>query len=813
MNDGPVDFPTGTIKCDPPNANLESWGGSIDITKNTNGFPVNIKNLILRGCFIRNTEYVIGVVVYIGHNTKIMKNAKSTPTKMTGVLKILNLLLYSIFGFQIGLILILAGLSLNWKNRHNDDIEYLMVSTNPSAGDYFIQLLTYWVTFSHLINISMAVVLQIIKLVQTFIINGDKKMYEPELKKGTLCRTSDLVEELGQIQFIFSDKTGTLTCNKMIFKKFYVGNIIYSVEPDQYCQGIELAIEKLQKIKDDDPLNLFCMTMALNHTVFPEIDSKGNLEYQASSPDEKALIKGACMLHYIYESKTSNTISLTLPNGNKIVYEILCELPFTPRNRMSVVVRQLNGNGVIYVLTKGADSSVIPICDSDAIDKNQAQSIIDGFAESGLRTLAFAFKTISDNEFGQWKAQLDEVNMSNDASKSNKIVDLYKNMENQMRFLGASAIEDKLQELVPETLSNLLNAGLRIWVLTGDKQLTAIKIGLSCNMISPKMYLCDLSLPSNSNPKMPQQLSQELQEKLEKEANKLNINLSEKIQKIEEYNKRINENKFAIVINGETISIALSFHSMQFFKLAMHSQAVICCRVSPSQKAQIVGLVKKMGKWTTLSIGDGANDVPMLLEAHVGIGVRGLEGAQAILASDYAICKFKYLQNMILFYGRCGYLRVSEFLCYYFYKNCICVFTEIIFVYLNGFSGQIFFYDMLLLLYNIVWSSLPCIAVYSLEFDINYDTSLKKPALYNAGPIRYYFNLKQFWIWLILSIYHGFASFGIPYLMMSGSISGDGSIREHWARSTVCFTVAFHVSTFKLYMETRCWHILNVYSI
>ena len=173
----------------------------------------------------------------------------------------------------------------------------------------------------------------------------------------------------------------------------------------------------------------------------------------------------------------------------------------------------------------------------------------------------------------------------------------------------------------------------------------------------------------------------------------------------------------AIVIDGPTLSYVFADPdtSQAFFKFALLASSVICCRVSPKQKADVVSLAKQHGPWITLSIGDGANDVSMILEAHIGVGIRGKEGTQAVRSADYAISQFRYLHRLLLVHGRWGYRRVSWIVCYYFYKNIILVFTEMYFAFYNGFSGQIYFPDWLPMLYNAIWTSWHCLFGYLIE--------------------------------------------------------------------------------------------------
>lgn len=305
-----------------------------------------------------------------------------------------------------------------------------------------------------------------------------------------------------------------------------------------------------------------------------------------------------------------------------------------------------------------------------------------------------------------------------------------------------------------------------------------------------------------------------------------------------------------MIISGEALIYIFKNQSLsqKFFKLGLVCRSVICCRVSAKQKSQVVKLVKSMGNWTTLAVGDGTNDVPMIMEANIGVGIQGVEGTQAVRSADYGICQFKYLQRLILVHGRNGYRRISNFICYYFYKNIILVFAEIYFVSFSGFSGQPFFPDFLPILYNSVWTSWPCIFAYSIESDIvdntfskysnlnndNNKNNLSKnnsnkaketnkqnnllgenfeviPKLYRAGQIKFYFNLKIFWLWLLYAIIHG----GLTYLLVSTgvrlhSVSGDGKLIDHWYTNTLIFSCIIHIVTFKIFVEITYWNWLVI---
>jgi len=287
--------------------------------------------------------------------------------------------------------------------------------------------------------------------------------------------------------------------------------------------------------------------------------------------------------------------------------------------------------------------------------------------------------------------------------------------------------------------------------------------------------------------------------------------LEGEIQPLDKLTKQL-EKKMTLVINGSTLVWALETTQEvrnKFFRLALLGNSVVCCRVSPKQKADVVHLAKSMGPWTTLSIGDGANDVPMIMEAHVGVGIYGKEGTQAARTADFALGQFCYLKKLLLYHGRVAYRRISLFILYYFYKNVIVVFTEIYFAFYNGFSGQIYWAEWLPMLYNSVWTTWPPLFSFVLDRDVPKEFSYKYPKLYQAGPRHYYFNLKVFWKWMAFSAWHGLICYFLPVAGLSGVNTSSGIVQNHWWISTVSFTLIMHIVTIKLFVETIFWNWYN----
>jgi phospholipid-transporting ATPase len=565
------------------------------------------------------------------------------------------------------------------------------------------QALTYWVTFSHMIPISLYVIIEMLKLIQAAIINRDIELYSRETHNYAKCNNSDLIEELGQVEFIFSDKTGTLTMNKMVLKKISILGTIYGdvEEGEAQIEGLcESSVKNIRKTIRKDPndplavaLKRFLVILGVCHTVVcdREPDQEDVILYQSSSPDELALVLSAKEIGFEMIGRSSQEVSIY----NKILdtketYQTLCEFPFnSDRKRMSLILK----DGDKYVIySKGADSVMLPRIRFNIDENNDLQTETENhlqkFAREGLRVLIICYKEISEQEYQEFTEKYDALRTSKAKNREEEILKLFDDVEKNFTLIGCTAIEDKLQEGVPETIGLLREANINIWMLTGDKMETAIEIAKSCNLFDESMT--ELLFAFDSIEMIKQTLDSEI--------------------KYLELKELFNENELiSVVVDGTTLQIIFKDPQVteNFFKLCRASKSVVCCRVSPKQKSDIVENYMSSQKGICVAIGDGANDVPMIMQAHIGIGIRGLEGTQAVRIADFAINQFSHLQKLLLVHGRWGYKRVSYMICYYFYKNMLLALCEIYFHFFNGFSGQIYFIDWLPLLYNSFFTSFP----------------------------------------------------------------------------------------------------------
>ena len=425
--------------------------------------------------------------------------------------------------------------------------------------------------------------------------------------------------------------------------------------------------------------------------------------------------------------------------------EVLAILDFdNVRKRMSVIVRLPNGEIRLYC--KGADNVIFERLSAKSLEQEDLLTRqLKFFAKDGLRTLVVAYKELTPAEFQEWNEAHTQANLSLE-NRDEKLSEVYELIEQDLSLLGASAIEDKLQEGVPETIASLAAANIKLWVLTGDKQETAINIGYSAHILTNEMKNIFV-IEGKSFEKVEEELEHALEE--------LTSNSKE-------------GNRFGFVISGSGLMFALNKKlSGLFLQVTSLCQAVICCRVTPIQKSSIVTLVKNAKDVTTLAIGDGANDVGMIQAAHIGVGISGREGQQAVLASDFSFAQFRFLERLLLVHGRWSYLRMAKFLRYFFYKNFAFTWCHVWYGFFNGFSANTVFEPYYIALYNVIFTSVPVVLLGITDQDVSDQYLLKYPRLYIAGQKGILFNKYTFFFSLfkgaIVSFILFFICFGSFY--------------------------------------------------
>ena len=496
----------GVIICDYPNENLNLWNGQI-IEYEREEVQCDIDNIVLKGCVLKNTEYICGIIVYSGKNTKIMKNAKNVRTKSSRVLHVMNKFLYSVFIFEITLCLLFGYLSLIWEEKEKNVYTYIYVE-NKVEKNRFIKFLTntmtFFVLYANMIPISLYVVLEIIKSIQGLLISYDLEIYDSSIDKKANCRTTQLIEELGQVEFIFSDKTGTLTQNSMVLKQVYINGKVYGNKIDspigtKFSINGDLRIgKKLRSNLPEDKQGKkkimdFLYILTVCHDIFPE-ENEGEIIYQGSSPDEVSLVKGAALLGFKYKAKVKGELIIEDEiNKNERHYEIKMMLPFDSyRKRMSVIVYNKEENKY-ELFIKGADTVMNKLIKFKKGEKDEVKRINAILSHKGLRILMIGKKTLKETEVKEYLDDFKRV--KNDKDELDK---LYNIIEKNVKFCGTSAIEDKLQDGVPETINTLIACNIHIWLLTGDKVDTSLEIAKSSNLINDNMFLIFLTYEEGS---------------------------------------------------------------------------------------------------------------------------------------------------------------------------------------------------------------------------------------------------------------------------------------------------------------------------
>ncbi|XP_052006325.1 phospholipid-transporting ATPase IA isoform X1 [Xyrauchen texanus] len=792
---------SGRMECESPNRHLYEFVGNIRLDGHST-VPLGPDQILLRGAQLRNTQWVHGIVVYTGHDTKLMQNSTRPPLKLSNVERITNFQILVLFGCLLAISLVCSIGQTIWKYQFGNDAWYMDLNYG-GAANFGLNFLTFIILFNNLIPISLLVTLEVIKFVQAFFINWDTDMLYEANNTPAMARTSNLNEELGQVKYIFSDKTGTLTCNVMKFKKCTIAGVAYGhaaeIEDGSFAeedchssQSTEESefndpslLENLQSNHPTTPVIIEFMTMmAICHTAVPE-RTEDRITYQAASPDEGALVRAAQNLGFVFSGRTPDCV-IVESLGVEEKYELLHVLEFTStRKRMSVIMRTPSGKIRLYC--KGADTVICERLADSSRYKDITLKHLEQFATEGLRTLCFAVADISESSYQQWL----EIHQRASTSLQNRALKLeesYELIEKNLQLLGATAIEDKLQDKVPETIETLMKADIKIWILTGDKQETAINIGHSCKLLTKNMGLLVINEDTLDGTR----------ETLSHHCSMLGDALHK-------------ENDFALIIDGKTLKYALTFGARQnFLDLALSCKALICCRVSPLQKSEVVEMVKKQVKVITLAIGDGANDVGMIQTAHVGVGISGNEGLQAANSSDYSIAQFKYLKNLLLVHGAWNYNRVAKCILYCFYKNIVLYIIEIWFAFVNGFSGQILFERWCIGLYNVIFTALPPLTLGIFERSCRKENMLKYPELYKTSQNAMGFNTKVFWAHCLNGLFHSVILFWFPLkAFQHDTVFGNGKTPDYLLLGNMVYTFVVITVCLKAGLETSSWTMFS----
>uniref|UniRef100_A0A674HWL2 Phospholipid-transporting ATPase n=1 Tax=Terrapene triunguis TaxID=2587831 RepID=A0A674HWL2_9SAUR len=531
--------------------------------------------------------------------------------------------------------------------------------------------------------------------------------------------------------------------------------------------------------------------------------------YISSSPDEVALVEGIQRLGYTYLRLKDNFMEILNPK-NDIERYLTCFLKKIKKiNFNHFKLRILSLLGDIFLFCKGADSSIFPRVTEGKID--QIRSRVERNAVEGLRTLCVAYKKFTRKEYDSVCKLLQNAKLAlHDREK--KLAEAYEQIEKDLILLGATAVEDQLQEKAADTIEALQKAGIKVWVLTGDKMETAAATCYACKLFRRNTQLLELTTKKIEEQSLHDVLFDLSKTVLKHSGSLTRDNFSGLSTDMQDY---------GLIIDGAALSLIMKpredgssgNYRERFLEICRNCSAVLCCRMAPLQKAQIVKLIKLSKEHPiTLAIGDGANDVSMILEAHVGI--TGKEGRQAARNSDYAIPKFKHLKKMLLVHGHFYYVRISELVQYFFYKNVCFIFPQFLYQFFCGFSQQPLYDTAYLTLYNISFTSLPILLYSLMEQHVSTEMLKREPSLYRDITKNALLRWRVFIYWTFLGLFDAVVFFfGAYFLFDNTTVTSNGQMFGNWTFGTLVFTVLVFTVTLKLALDTHYWTWINHFVI
>ncbi|XP_072294948.1 phospholipid-transporting ATPase VB [Eucyclogobius newberryi] len=517
-----------------------------------------------------------------------------------------------------------------------------------------------------------------------------------------------------------------------------------------------------------------------------------NLCYEAESPDEAALVHAAKAYGFILLSRTPDSVMVRLPSGAQLRFEVLDTLTFdSNRKRMSVLVRHpISRQYILY--TKGADYAIMELLGTPYGDKRQkaiasdTQQHLDCYAKEGLRTLCITKKVVSDSEYESWAVTRKQALAAMD-NREQLIMESAVQIETNLCLLGATGVEDRLQDSVPDTIIALREAGIQVWVLTGDKPETAVNIGYACRLLEQEDLVINMSCTNKVSCTSILECTLEEVRRYRNDPRNVDTTLD-----------------ISLVIDGRTLTMMMSPDLRErFVDLAKHCRSVLCCRVTPLQKSQVVKLIREKLKVMTLAVGDGANDVNMIQAADIGVGISGQEGMQAVMASDFAISRFKHLKKLLLVHGHWCYSRLANMIIYFFYKNAANVNLLFWYQFFCGFTANSVIDHWLMIFFNLFFTSVPPVMFGIMDKDVSAEMLMGLPELYRTGQGKGEYSFLTFWISMLDAFYQSLVAFFIPYYTYRGS---DIDI---YAFGTPLNTISLFTILLHLSIEIKAWTFVH----
>lgn len=748
-----------TVNIEEPNDLIYDFKGSFCSEENNTFQPLKLNQTIWANMKVASGE-IIGLVIYAGRETKMAQNSRRVQPKYGKTDEEINTLSKFLF-FILGLCTF--GL--------------FFLSGKVISTEWYVFLVRTFILLSSIIPVSMKVNIDFAKLFYSLLINQDTQI------EGTIARNSSIPEELGRIEYLLSDKTGTLTRNEMIFKNLKTPVKSFSVETFIQLKALLYKIYNNPEINNsNDPLKdnnqnkkieesikncLLCFILCNN--VSPIIDN-GERVLQASSPDEVALVKFAETMGYTLDARTHSTIVITTPNKITESYEILDNFPFNSETKRMGIILKNEVTKEIYFFLKGADIVIQEKLNFE--DRTFVQEEADSLSKEGLRTLVLSYKMISEEVYADFKQKLLEAGKN--LQKREKLeLRVIESLEKDMSLLGITGVEDLLQEDIRTVIQNIKEAGIKVWMLTGDKLETAKCIAISTGF------------------KGPSQKFYEIQSLLHSELSDLIFN----------YDPSDN----ALLVTGAALEIILKTPTLRelFFSKAKYSSSVILCRCAPKQKALVALYLKAYLGKVVCCIGDGGNDVGMIQTGNIGIGIEGKEGLQAALASDFSVRKFKNILKLFLWHGRLSYVRTSLLANFVVHRGLIITTIQILFMIVFNFVSLSIYNGNLIACYATIFTNFPVFCLIW-DIDIPLHQAFNYPSLYSLVQKGLNLSKKVFLIWLWKSIFQG----SIIILLLLQLF--DNTFLEI---ITITFTALIIIEFLNIFSAIRTWHSIMTIGI
>ncbi|KAH9914070.1 aminophospholipid-transporting P-type ATPase [Epithele typhae] len=716
----------------------------------------------------------VGFVIYTGAETRAVMNTSHPETKV-GLLDLeIN---------RLAKILCAVTFALS----------VVLVALNGFRGPWYVYILRFLILFSSIIPISLRVNLDMGKTVYAQSIMTDNEI------PNTIVRTSTLPEELGRIEYLLSDKTGTLTQNEMEMRRLHMGTVSYGYDSmDEIAHQLAMAfgsgseqahgrhnslqtgVQIANRGRRDmsSRVHDVVLSLALCHNVTPVQNDDGTVTYQASSPDEVAIVQWteSVGLRLVFRDRTR--IELQTPTGARISFDVLDIFPFTSESkRMGIIVRDAQ-TGEITFLQKGADVVMARIVQrNDWLEEECAN-----MAREGLRTLVMARRKLSEQSFAQFREAHHQASIKLEGRNEAMAQVVGDMLEHDLELLGLTGVEDKLQDEVKSTLELLRNAGIKIWMLTGDKIETATCIAISTKLVARNQYIHQVAKLKTSD---------EARDQLEFLQNKLDC---------------------CLVIDGESLQLCLNMFKNEFIEIATKLSAVVACRCSPTQKADVARLIRHHTKKRVCCIGDGGNDVSMIQAADVGVGIVGKEGKQASLAADFSVTQFSFLTKLLLWHGRNSYRRSAKLAQFVIHRGLIISIMQAVFSAIFYFAPIALYQGWLMVGYATAYTMAPVFSLV-LDRDVNEDLALLYPELYKELTKGRVLSYKTFFMWLMISVYQGAAIMIMSLVLFENEFLNIVSISFTALILNELIMVALEITTWHIYMALSIIVTLVIYAV